>query len=192
MFSSGSGVSVPSACSSYAMKTRFQNSRNRRSADTPVRSRARRSRAPRPSRSRSRSRARTAPGRPPTRSSRRVGSGTIRSVRHADPLPELDRDLVGPELELRVAGVHRDPDAVPVELHVLQDELRRELDRAFLEVLAEREVPEHLVERQMVAVEPDLVDVGGAEALLRRRHQRRRRRLEAEEVRHQRLHPGAT
>ena len=79
--------------------------------------------------------------------------------RHADLLPELDRDLVGAELELRVARVHRDPDAVPVEPHVLQDELRRELDRAFLEVLPEREVAEHLEERQVVAVEPDLVDV---------------------------------
>ena len=67
--------------------------------------------------------------------------------RHADALPELDRDLVGPELELRVAGVHRDPDAIPVEPHVLQDELPGELDRALLEVLPEREVAEHLEER---------------------------------------------
>ncbi len=29
MFCFGSGVSVPSACCSYSMKTRFQNSRNR-------------------------------------------------------------------------------------------------------------------------------------------------------------------
>ncbi len=29
MFCAGSGVSVPSAWSSYSMKTRFQNSRNR-------------------------------------------------------------------------------------------------------------------------------------------------------------------
>ncbi len=111
--------------------------------------------------------------------------------RHADPLPELDRDLVGTELELRIAGVHGHPDAVPVEPHVLPDELARELDRAFLEVLPEREVAEHLEERQVVAVEADLVDVGGPEGLLRCRQQRRRRRLEAEEVRHHRLHAGA-
>ena len=108
--------------------------------------------------------------------------------RHADLLPELDRDLVGPELQLRVAGVHGDPDAIPVELHVLGTNSRRELDRALLEVLPEREVAEHLEERQVVAVEPDLVDVDGPEALLRRRGQRRGRRLEAEEERHLRLH----
>ena len=79
--------------------------------------------------------------------------------RHADPLPELDRDLVGAELQLRVARVNGHPDAIPVEPHVLEDELRRERDRALLEVLPEREVAEHLEERQVVAVEPDLVDV---------------------------------
>ena len=36
--------------------------------------------------------------------------------RHADLLPEVDRDLVGAELQLRVAGVDADPDPVPVEL----------------------------------------------------------------------------
>ena len=110
--------------------------------------------------------------------------------RHSDPLPELDRVLVGPELQLRVTGVHRDPDAIPVELHALLDELRRECDRALLEVLPEREVAEHLEEGQVMAVEPDIVDVDGAEALLRRRRERRRRWLETEEVRHLRLHAG--
>ena len=43
--------------------------------------------------------------------------------RHPDLLPELDRDLVRAELQLRVASVHGDPDAIPVELHVLLDEL---------------------------------------------------------------------
>ena len=51
-----------------------------RSVGRPARNRARRSRAPRPSRSRARSRGHRGPGRPPTRSSRRVGSGTIRSI----------------------------------------------------------------------------------------------------------------
>ena len=46
------------------------------------------------------------------------------------------------------------------------------LDRAFLEVLAEREVAEHLEERQMRAVEPDLVDVRRPEALLDGRQKR--------------------
>ena len=74
--------------------------------------------------------------------------------RHPDLLPELDRDLVGPELQLRVSSVDGDPDAIPVELHVVSDtNSRRELDRALLEVLPEREVAEHLEERQVVTVE---------------------------------------
>src|SRR5262249_26021425 len=66
-----------------------------------------------------------------------------------------------------------------------------ELDRAFLEVLAEREVAEHLEEGQVRTVKPDLVDVGVAEALLDGRQQGRRRLLAPEEERHQRLHAGA-
>ena len=111
--------------------------------------------------------------------------------RHSDRLPLLDRDLVRAELEDRVAGVNGHPDAIPVELQPLLDELGRELDRAFLEVLAEREVAEHLEERQVVPVEADLVDVLRPEALLRGGRERRRRRLEAEEERHLRLHAGA-
>src|SRR5205814_2458132 len=54
----------------------------------------------------------------------------------------------------------------------------------------EREVPEHLEEGEMAAVEADLVDVRRPEALLDRCQQRRRRLLAAEEERHQRLHAG--
>ena len=79
--------------------------------------------------------------------------------RHPDLQPELDGGLVGAEPELRVACVHRDPHAIPVELHALLYELAREFDGALLEVLPEREVPEHLEERQVVTVESDLVDV---------------------------------
>ena len=61
----------------------------------------------------------------------------------------------------------------PLEPHPLAHELGRELDP--LEVLAEREVAEHLEERERPLV-PDLVDVGRAEALHGRR-QRCRRRL---------------
>ena len=71
---------------------------------------------------------------------------------------------------------------------MLEDELPGEVDRAFLEVLAEREVAEHLEEGQVRAVEPNLVDVRRAEALLHRREQRCRRRLAPEEIGHERLH----
>ena len=111
--------------------------------------------------------------------------------RHADPLPEPDRLLVGTELQSRVTGMDAHPDPVPVELQPLLHELGRVLDRALLEVLAEREVAEHLEEGEMERVEADLVDVGGTEDFLTRRRQRRRRRFEAEEERHLRLHAGA-
>ena len=88
--------------------------------------------------------------------------------RHAFRLPEPDRLFVLAEPELGVAGEDGDPEAIGVDLHVVEDELPREVDRAFLEVLAEREVAEHLEEGEVEAVEPDLVDVRGAEELLRR------------------------
>ncbi len=91
--------------------------------------------------------------------------------RDSDLLPEVDRNLVGAELQLRVAGVDAHPDPLPVELEAVADELGRELDRPVLEVLAEREVPQHLEEGQVIRVEPDLVDVRRAEALLRGRRQ---------------------
>ena len=79
----------------------------------------------------------------------------------------------GPSFNSGVAGVHRDPHTLPVELHVLLDtNSRRERDCTFLEVLPEREVAEHLEEREVVPVEPDLVDVDGPEDLLRQRRQR--------------------
>ena len=110
---------------------------------------------------------------------------------HALGLPEANRLLVLAEPELRVAGEDRHPELVRVDLHVVEDELPREVDRAFLEVLAEREVAEHLEEREVERVEADLVDVGRAEDLLDSGEKRGRRRLLAEEVRHQRLHPRA-
>ena len=111
--------------------------------------------------------------------------------RHAHALPKLDRDLVGTELQLRISRMDGHPYAVPVEPHVVEHELARELDRSLLEVLPEREVAEHLEERQMVGVQADLFDVLRAEGLLRGRQQRRGRRFQPEEVRHHRLHAGA-
>ena len=109
--------------------------------------------------------------------------------RLADLLPLVVRDLVLAEPQLRVAREDADPEAFGIELQVIEDELPREIDRALFEVLAEREVAEHLEEGEVGAVEADLVDVGRAEALLHRRQQRCRRLLSPEEERHQRLHP---
>ena len=118
------------------------------------------------------------------------GQGDDPLRRHPDPPPQIDRDLIGAEPELGIAGVHARPHVLPVDPQVLPDELRGELDRPFLEVLPEREVPEHLEEREVRAVEPDLVDVRCPEALLHRGRERRRGCLPPEEVRHLRLHAG--
>ena len=106
-------------------------------------------------------------------------------------LPEADRFLVLAQSELGIPGEHRHREAIEVDLHVVEDELPGEVDRAFLEVLPEREVAEHLEEGEVVAVEPDLVDVRRAEAFLHGHEQRRRGLLAPEEVRHQRLHARA-
>ena len=111
--------------------------------------------------------------------------------RHSDLLPEPDRIFVLAEAELGVACEDGDPEVVGVDPHVVEDELPGELDRTLLEVLTEREVAEHLEEGQVIRVEPDLVDVGGAEAFLRRGQERCGRPLVSEEERHQRLHAGA-
>ena len=61
-------------------------------------------------------------------------------------------------------------------------------DRAFLEVVAERPVAEHLEESGVPGGLADLFDVQGADALLHVRHPPVRRRLLAEQVRLERLH----
>src|SRR6185295_17639414 len=75
----------------------------------------------------------------------------------ADLAPVLVRDLVLVEPELGIAGEHRHPEALRIELQVLEDELPGEVDRPFLEVLAEREVAEHFEEGEVGAVEPHIV-----------------------------------
>ena len=108
--------------------------------------------------------------------------------------PAGDRDVVLAEAELRIAREHRRPQALGVEAHVLGDELPGVVDRAVLEVVAEREVPEHLEHRRVARGQPDLVEIGvlaaRAQHLLHGREARRRRLLLAGEVRLQRLHAG--
>ena len=79
--------------------------------------------------------------------------------RDADLLPDLCR--------LVVIGEHGDVDAVLLKLEDLGGELVRPGAHLLLEVLAKREVAEHLEERQMTPVGADDVDVVGADALLR-------------------------
>ena len=85
---------------------------------------------------------------------------------------------------------HRDPDLLGVEAQHLRGELEAEADGVILEVVADREVPEHLEEGQVPGRAPHLVDVERAEALLRAGHARRGRPSLAKEVRLQGLHAG--
>jgi hypothetical protein len=94
-----------------------------------------------------------------------------------DPLPG-HADLLRPDLDGLVVGLeHRDPDALRVELEDRGGELPGQRDGVGLEVVPEREVAQHLEERQVTGRRPDDVDVGGAEALLDGRGPRPRRLL---------------
>ncbi len=108
-------------------------------------------------------------------------------ARHPDLLPEADRLHVGAEPQRVVAGEHRHPDVLFGEAERPR-ELPRERDRLALEVVAEREVPEHLEERQVPRRVPDVVDVDRPKALLTARQPLRRGFLLAEEIRLQGVH----
>jgi hypothetical protein len=100
-----------------------------------------------------------------------------------DPLPG-HADGVGPHLDRLVVGFeHRHPDALRVELEDGGGQLPGEGDGLLLEVVAEREVAQHLEERQVPGRRADDVDVGGAEALLDGRGPRPGRRLLPQHVR---------
>jgi hypothetical protein len=107
-----------------------------------------------------------------------------------DAAPDCDRLLVGPEAELIVAAEDGDPDPVRVHAETLGRELPAPGDRLLLEVVAEAPVAEHLEEGEVAGGVADLLDVGGAEALLHIGEPRRRRPLAAEEVGLEGLHPG--
>src|SRR3954451_4311616 len=109
-------------------------------------------------------------------------------VGHADLAPGLDRLLVGPEAELVVAAEDRDPDLLERKLEPVRRQVERELDGDRLEVLADREVAEHLEEGEVPGRVADVLDVGRAEALLAARQPVLRRRLDAREVRLERVH----
>ena len=170
MFCFGSGVSVPSACSSYSMKTRFQNSRKRSQrvhAGRAVRLAAAVLLAPVVVD------LRVGPARPGAADRPEVlrasAAATIRSGGMPDLLPERRSRPRPRRAELRIAGEDGHPDPVRVELHVLGDELPGELDRAVLEVL--RRTRSCRASRRTSGGAPSRPTSsmsGGAEALLRR------------------------
>ena len=110
-------------------------------------------------------------------------------ARNADLEPGLYGLLVGTESELLVTGEHRDPDVLLAEPEPLPRQRPRVVDGLALEVVPEREVAEHLEEREVPGGRADDLDVGGAKRLLARRRARMRRTLRAQEVRLQWVHP---
>jgi hypothetical protein len=112
-------------------------------------------------------------------------------ARHADREPRLDRLLVRAEAERVVALEDRHPDPLGIEAEALERELPGELHGALLEVVADREVAQHLEEREVPVGAADVVDVDRAKALLAGRQTVGRRLLGAEEVGLERVHARA-
>ena len=107
---------------------------------------------------------------------------------HALREPDLAGVIVGGDVV--AAAVDGRPDALAIESPRTEREVERELDGAFLEVVAEREVAHHLEEGEMPRGLADLVDVDRAEDLLHRGQPRGGRRLLTAEERLERLHPA--
>ena len=110
------------------------------------------------------------------RRSARPGVAHAPEVVLAEALDPLGREAhpVAPDLlGLVVVLVHRDPEAIRVELQHARVELPRPRDRVGLEVVAEAEVAEHLEEREVAVRAADVVEVvvlaAGPDALLRPR-----------------------
>ena len=96
-----------------------------------------------------------------------VGAGDAHDLGVGQPgdlLPQIER--------LVVVDIDRDHQAIGRQAEFLGDQVPGELDRAVLEVVAEREVAEHLEEGVMARRVADIVEVvvlaAGAHAFLRR------------------------
>ncbi len=109
---------------------------------------------------------------------------------YADLAPDLDRLLVGTEAEPLVSLEHRDPDRVGIEAEAARGELPAEAHRLGLEVVADREVAEHLEEGEVALGRADDLDVDGAKGLLRGRQPTLWRLLATLEVGLELLHAG--
>ena len=154
-------------------------------------SRRGRSRAPRRGRRRSPSTARTARSRPPARSCpcprRTIRSGGMPTRFHASIATVSSSSSSTGSPSCTVAQSRSGSSFIRVG-----DELPGEVDRLVLEVVAEREVAEHLEEGAVPVGAADVLEVGvlaaGAQHLLDADDPRRRRLAQAEEVRLERLH----
>jgi hypothetical protein len=119
----------------------------------------------------------------------------VEPVAPDDPLLRDVGQLEPERLGLVVVLVDGGPQLLRVEpvttgLDRSGQQLPRVRDRVALEVVTEREVAVHLEEGAVPAGLADLVEVGGAHALLHRGRPRPRRGLLAAEVGHEGNHPG--
>ncbi len=102
-------------------------------------------------------------------------------------LPDVDGLVVG--RHLLVAAEHADLDAGPVDAELI-GELQRPGDRFALEVVADREVAEHLEEGEVARRASHVLDVRGAKAALTGGQAAGRRRVDAQVVGLELLHAG--
>ena len=102
-----------------------------------------------------------------------------------------DADLVDPDILSLVVGLEdRDPQAVHRNLKHLGDELPGPGGRLMLEIVAERKVAQHLEKGAVPGGLADLLDVGGAHALLAGGDALARRRSLPEKIFLHRRHAG--
>ncbi len=162
-------VSAPSACRSNSMKTLFQISTKRSEPDCGVGHEvAGAGHARRRGRSRSPSSVRRGRCRPSPRSCR--PSRARRSARPAETPPDLVGLVVSRDALFALEDRRDQP--LGIELPLLGQQLPGQRNRVLLEVVAEREVAEHLEERVVAQRRADVVEVvvlaADPHALLRR------------------------
>ncbi len=110
---------------------------------------------------------------------------------HADDALRVEADLVGPDVErLVVVLINRHPQPVHRQRQHFGAELPRPGDRLVLEIVAEREVAQHLEKRAVARSDAHAVDVRRADALLAGGHPPAGRRDLAGEVFFHRRHAG--
>ena len=160
----GSGRRVVGVCWSYCMKTRFQISMKRSPSWSGAARRA--------------ARHAVAVVVEDLRA-RAAGAGIahrpeiVRGRDTDDPAVGQARDLLPVARRLLVLAEHGDHELLGRQAELLGDQVPGELDRTLLEVVAEREVAQHLEEGVMARGVADILEVvvlaAGAHALLRRR-----------------------
>ena len=100
-------------------------------------------------------------------------------------------DIAFPDFgRLFVLVIDRNPQNIGIDIEFGCEKFPAPHDGLALEIIAEREVAQHLEKRGVARSDADLFDVVGAAAFLATRQTRRRWLLFALEIRHERLHSG--